>query len=124
MIKEGEHDSIVDAIMEAKYCHVDTASIYGNEKVVGQALKECFSKGKKREDIFVTTKLWHTQYYDPELAIKESLKRLGLEYVDLYLIHWPMMYYAKKPLHKLWPDMENLVDKKLAKSIGLSNFNT
>ena len=110
--------------MEAGYTHLDTAAVYQNEEVVGAALAECFSKGKKREEIFVTTKLYHDKFDDVEGAIKESLTKLGLDYVDLYLIHWPMMYYAKKPLHQLWPDMEALVEKGLTKSIGLSNFNT
>lgn len=117
---------MVNAIMTAGYAHIDTAMIYKNEEVVGAALAECFQKGKKREDIYVTTKLWHTQYADVEGAMRESLKKLGLDYVDLYLIHWPLMYYSdpQKPLHVLWPEMEALVSKGLTKSIGVSNFNT
>jgi diketogulonate reductase-like aldo/keto reductase len=85
---------MVNAIMTAGYTHIDTAMIYKNEEVVGEALAECFQKGKKREDIFVTTKLWHSQYADVEGAMRESLKKLGLDFVDLYLIHWPMGYYS------------------------------
>ena len=59
-IEFDDHESLVLAIMNAGYCHIDTAAVYGNEETVGKALKECFKKGKKREDIFVTTKLWHT----------------------------------------------------------------
>lgn len=79
----------------------------------------------KREDLFVTTKLWHNNYDDPEAALRLSLKKLQLEYVDLYLIHWPAGFFspAKKPLHKLWAELEALVDKGLIKSLGLSNFN-
>lgn len=119
-------DSMVQAIMEAGYKHIDTASCYTNEDTVGEALTECLSKGKSRSDIYVTTKLWHTDYKDPEAALRKSLKLLNLEYVDLYLIHWPMGYYAepRKPLHVLWAELEELVAKGLTKSIGLSNFNT
>eukprot|EP00355_Strombidium_rassoulzadegani_P006861 CAMPEP_0168615674 /NCGR_PEP_ID=MMETSP0449_2-20121227/4627_1 /TAXON_ID=1082188 /ORGANISM="Strombidium rassoulzadegani, Strain ras09" /LENGTH=281 /DNA_ID=CAMNT_0008656423 /DNA_START=34 /DNA_END=879 /DNA_ORIENTATION=+ len=118
-------DSMVSAIMEAGYCHIDTAFIYKNEEVVGEALAECFAKGKLRSEVFVTTKLWHSQYGDVEGAIKESLQKLKLDYVDLYLIHWPLGYYSepKAPVHKIWPQMESLVEKGLTKSIGVSNFN-
>jgi len=70
---------MVNAIMTAGYTHIDTAMIYKNEEVVGAALAECFEKGKKREEIFVTTKLWHSQYADVEGAMRESLKKLGLD---------------------------------------------
>ena len=115
---------MVNAVMKAGYCHLDTANIYQNEEVVGEALMECFKQGKKREDIFVTTKLWTTGWSDVEAACRESLAKLQLEQVDLYLVHWPVMFYAKKPLHVLWPEMEALIDKGLTKSIGVSNFNT
>ena len=65
------HDkaAIVRAVMEAGYIHIDTAMIYENEHLVGEALAECFAQGKKREDLFVTTKLWHSQYADVEGAM-------------------------------------------------------
>jgi len=112
--------------MEAGYTHIDTATVYNNEEIIGEALAECFAKGKKREDIFVTTKLWHSGYGDVQGTLKSSLEKLKLDYVDLYLVHWPLGYYAdpKKPLHVLWPEMEALVDQGLSKSIGVSNFNT
>jgi len=68
--------------------------------------------------------MWHDKFHDVEGGLRESLGKLGLDHVDLYLIHWPMMFYAKRPLHQLWPDMEALVEKGLTKSIGVSNFNT
>ena len=124
----SETEPIVKAILEAGYRHLDTAYKYENEEIVGAAVKQAIerSEGKvKREDIFVVTKLWHNQYENPEQAIKESLAKLGLEYVDLYLIHWPASFFTegKKPLHRLWAELEALVDKGLVKSIGVSNFN-
>ena len=115
---------MVNAVMKCGYAHLDTATIYRNEEVVGEALAESFAQGKKREDIFVTTKLWQTDFDNVEGAIRESLGKLKLDYVDAYLVHWPAMYFAKKPLHVLWPEMEALVEKGLTKSIGVSNFNT
>ena len=115
---------MVNAIMKCGYAHIDTAALYKNEQVVGAALEECFAQGKKREDVFVTTKLWHTDYHNVEGAISESLSKLKLDYVDLYLIHFPAMYFGKKPLHVLWVEMEGLVEKGLTRSIGVSNFNT
>jgi len=116
-------ESIVNAIMKVGYVHIDTAKIYKTEEYIGEALKECFNRGKKREDIWVTTKLWHNDYHNVEGALKSSLEKLQLDYVNVYLIHFPMMYYGKKSLHQLWGEMEALVDKGLTKSIGVSNFN-
>ena len=117
-------ESIVQAVLECGYRHVDTASAYNNEDVVGEALQEVFSRGVNREDVFVTTKLWHTHYHDVEGALRASLQKLKLQYVDLYLIHAPLGYYSepKMPMHVLWEEMEKLVEKGLAKSIGVSNF--
>lgn len=119
-------DALVRAIMEAGYRHIDTASSYENEHIIGEALKECFEKGIKREEIFITTKLWHTEYNDIEGAAKRSMEKLGINYIDLYLIHWPLGFFVepRKPVHVLWPEMEALVDKGIVKSIGISNFTT
>jgi diketogulonate reductase-like aldo/keto reductase len=118
-------EPFVTAIMEAGYRHIDTAMLYGNEELIGQALEQVFAKGIKREEIFLTTKLWHTEYGDVEGSLRKSLARLKLDYVDQFLIHWPNGYMAepKKPIHKIWPEMEALVEKGLVKSIGISNFN-
>jgi len=107
------------AALKAGYRHIDTAAIYGNEEAVGQAIKD---SGIKREEIFVTTKLWNSdQGYETTLqAFDKSLKLLGLEYVDLYLIHWFKGY--EKGL-ETWKAMEELYQKGLAKAIGVSNHN-
>jgi len=108
------------AVLEALrvgYRHVDTARIYGNEVDVGAAVR---SSGVAREQVFVTTKLWNDdQGYDRTLrAFDASLQRLGLDYVDLYLLHWPV---AGKRLDS-WRALERLYEEKRARSIGVSNF--
>jgi len=93
---------------------------------MGEVLDEAIQGGKvKREDLFVLSKIWKGQYKDVEGAVRETLKKLKIDYLDLYLIHWPCGYNAdpKKPMYKLWAEMEALVDKGLTKSIGISNFN-
>ena len=86
----------------------------------------------KREDLFVISKIWWDEVEDVEAACKRSLSKLGLEYLDLYLIHWPVAMKdngdgsfsrLKMPMYKIWAQMENLVDLGLVKSIGVSNFN-
>ena len=120
-------EPIETAIVEVGYRHLDTASLYANETEVGQAAANAIAKGAvKREDLFITSKLWHTDYKDPEGALKQSLAKLNMPYVDMYLIHWPFNYLGgeyKVPMHQLWPQMEALVEKGLAKAIGVSNFN-
>lgn len=76
--------------------------------------------------MFVTTKMWHTEYENPEQALRQSLQKLRLEYVDLYLVHWPANGFStpKVPMHVLWPKMEQLVQLGLTRAIGVSNFNT
>ena len=76
--------------------------------------------------MFVTTKMWHNEYEDPEAALRRSLAKLRLDYVDMYLVHWPNNGFSspKVPMHVLWPRMERLVELGLTKSIGVSNFNT
>ena len=99
------------------YRHVDTARIYGNEADVGEAVRE---SGILREDLFVTTKLWNSdQGYDSTLrAYEASLKRLGLDYVDLYLVHFPVPDVRKES----WRAMETLFKKGRCRAIGVSNF--
>lgn len=105
------------AALAAGYRHIDTARIYGNERDVGAAVR---GSGLPREDIFVTTKLWNEdQGYDSALrACERSLKDLGLEYVDLYLVHWPV------PGRRLesWRALEKLLAEGKCRAIGVSNF--
>ncbi len=107
----------VSAALALGYRHVDTARVYRNEPDVGAAIA---ASGVPRADIFVTTKLWNDdQGYDKTLkAFDASLARLALEYVDLYLIHWPV---AGKRLDS-WRALEKLFDDKRARAIGVSNF--
>lgn len=99
------------------YRHVDTARIYGNEQDVGAALKE---SGVPRAEVFVTTKLWNAdQGYDAALrAFDASLARLGLQQLDLYLLHWPV---PGKRLES-WRALERLLEEKRVRAIGVSNF--
>lgn len=126
---ENLKETIKTAI-ELGYRHIDTASMYKNEETIGEVLEDFFNSGQlKREEIFITTKIWNDEKEDVEGSLKRSLKKLKLDYVDLYLIHWPMGYYDKenklilKPLYKTWREMEECVRKKLCRSIGVSNFN-
>jgi diketogulonate reductase-like aldo/keto reductase len=107
----------VKAALAAGYRHIDTASIYGNEADVGTAIRE---SGVRRDALFITTKMWNDdQGYDKALrAFDRSLARLKLEYVDLYLMHWPV------PSRRLesWRALERIHDEQRARAIGVSNF--
>ncbi|XP_078608537.1 aldo-keto reductase family 1 member B1-like isoform X6 [Branchiostoma floridae x Branchiostoma japonicum] len=143
---QSTSEQVINAVkiaIDAGYRHIDTAWVYGNEKDVGQAIKEKIAEGKiKREDVFVTTKLFST-FQRPEHvrdAMMQSLDGLGLDYVDLYLIHSPQgLKYGSNPFQHsgdvedlfdevdyidTWKAMEPLADEGLAKSIGVSSFNT
>ncbi len=118
--KATEEAELIQAITEAVSCGyhlIDTASFYKNEEGVGKGIK---ALEIPREDIFVTTKIWNTaqRIGDIEDSFNRSLERLGLDYVDLYLIHWPVPgCYCDT-----WKAMENLVAQGKVKSIGVSNF--
>jgi len=107
----------VNFALRVGYRHVDTARIYGNEADVGEAVRE---SGVPRGDLFVTTKLWNSdQGYDSTLrACEASLKRLGLDYLDLYLVHFPVPDVRKET----WSAMETLLKKGRCRAIGVSNF--
>jgi diketogulonate reductase-like aldo/keto reductase len=101
--------------LEAGYRHIDTAALYGNEESVGLAVRE---SGIPRSEIFVTTKLWPTDYLNPQKGFDTSMKRLGLDYVDLYLVHWPIPLMTKS----VWHAMEKIYASGRAKAIGISNY--
>jgi 2,5-diketo-D-gluconate reductase A len=106
----------VDAVrwaLELGYRHIDTAQAYGNEASVGQALRD---SGVPREQVFITTK-FYPGHSDPLDEARQSLRRLGVDHVDLYLVHWP----RRGPLWA-WPGMERARERGLATSIGVSNF--
>ena len=115
----------VKAALEAGYRHIDTAAIYGNEKEVGEGIRE---SGVARGDIFVTTKLWNAERgYDKTMkAFENSLKMLGMEYLDLYLIHWPAGLQHgpqwKQTNRSTWKAFEQLYAEGRVRAIGLSNF--
>lgn len=130
-VKEGEEveSSVVGAI-HAGYRLIDTAMIYGNEEGVGKAIRNC---GVPREELFITTKLWNTdQGYESTLAaIDLSLMKLGLDYVDMYLIHWPTAtadldehgnYFSVNKRADTWRAMEEIYKSGKAKAIGVSNY--
>jgi len=118
-IDPSETAGAVRAAFDAGYRHIDTAQGYGNEEGVGQAVRE---SGLPREDVFVTTKLNNPRHgYDEAItALDESLTKLGLEYVDLYLIHWPR---PQADLYvETWRAFEKIASDGKARSIGVSNF--
>ncbi len=136
----GEVEQAVFSAIEMGYRHIDCAWIYGNEKEIGSAISRCIKNGiVKREELWITSKLWN-EFHQPEAVettLTESLKNLQLDYLDLYLIHWPVAIkkgaprpwsasdfipLEELPLINTWRAMEELVDAKLVKHIGVSNF--
>lgn len=117
-VREGrEVEQSVFAALRAGYRSIDTAAAYGNEVGVGNAIK---ASGVPRSELFVTTKLWNaSQGYDSTMRAHEaSLKKLGLDYVDLYLIHWPV----KGKYLETWRAFETLYKEGRVRAIGVSNF--
>jgi diketogulonate reductase-like aldo/keto reductase len=107
-------EAAVLAALEAGYRHIDTASMYGNEESVGAAIR---MSGIPREEIFVTTKLWNSDHGNPERALDTSLRKLKFDYVDLYLIHYPV-----RERRRSWRSLQKLQTQGKARSIGVSNF--
>jgi 2,5-diketo-D-gluconate reductase A len=105
--------------LELGYRHIDTAALYGNEEGVGRAIAAC---GIPRDDLFITTKVWNSDHgHDRTVsALHASLERLGLDYVDLYLIHWPTP--ARDLYVETWQAVLQLQQEGLIKSAGVSNF--
>ncbi|RKO71950.1 aldo/keto reductase [Sphingobacterium puteale] len=125
-IPEGEeaYQAVTEAL-KVGYTHIDTAAIYGNEKSVGRAIKD---SGIARDTLFITTKLWNTERgYDKTIAaFEKSLADLGLEYIDLYLIHWPANESQFENWATInaetWKALEYLYQQGKVKAIGISNF--
>jgi diketogulonate reductase-like aldo/keto reductase len=107
-------EAAVLAALEAGYRHIDTAAMYGNEESVGAAIR---MSGIPRENIFVTTKLWNSDHGNPARALETSLRKLKLDYIDLYLIHYPV-----RERRQSWRALEALRAEGKARSIGVSNF--
>ncbi|KAL9652080.1 hypothetical protein ABK040_015882 [Willaertia magna] len=145
--ERNEVSKAITVALEKGYRHIDCAAIYGNEDVIGKAIQNYLQQQQqnntrpiKREDLFITSKLWNTCHRKEHVkgACKETLKNLKLTYLDLYLIHWPLAFpfndenirdekggFVKLdnvPLMETWKAMEELVDEGLVRSIGISNF--
>jgi len=140
--KPGEVKAAVMAALQLGYRHIDCAMCYQNEPEVGEALAESFASGVvKREEVFITSKLWNTFHSADKVVptLKKTLQDLRLDYLDMYLIHWPMGYkedagtlfpkdgdkwlFSDVDYVDTWKGMEEAVTAGLAKSIGVSNFN-
>ena len=139
--KTNEVYEAVLAAIRIGYRHIDCAYIYGNESEIGLALRDAMKAGLvKREELFITSKLWNSDHAPErvEVAIRKSLKYLQLDYLDLYLIHWPVAFktgheQAKDaidlaslvdiPISTTWKAMEDVQIKGLTRHIGVSNFN-
>lgn len=138
--KGSEVKKAVKDALYAGYRHIDTAASYGNEKEIGEAMQEVFDEGSiLREDVFITSKLWNDSHQEGYVipAIQESLKDLQLDYLDLYLIHWPVAFrpdvdFPEKPddflsleevpIIETWKQMEKAKDEGYTRHIGVSNF--
>lgn len=116
-VPDAETQKAVETALEAGYRSIDTATIYGNEAGVGKALA---ASGLSRDEIFITSKLWVTDFNTPLDGLKASVERLGLDQVDLYLLHWPAP--ATDSYLTAWQGLEAGREQGLTTSIGVSNF--
>ena len=137
-------EAVAEAVVEAArvgYRHFDCASVYGNEHLIGPSLREILRSGVRREDLWVTSKLWNDKHGERDVvpSCEKSLRDLQLDYLDLYLVHWPFPNFhppgcdvtsrspdAKPYIHesymKTWRQMEKLVERGLVRHIGTSNM--
>ncbi|KUJ16005.1 Aldo/keto reductase [Mollisia scopiformis] len=139
----GEAGRAVKTALKCGYKHLDCAPLYWNEKEIGEALQASFNDTTvSRSDLFITTKLWSSQHSQVESALRKSLADLQLDYVDLYLMHWPVSLPPNDPsapnfgkedrtkhaqgwdFTKTWAEMEKLLGTGLAHAIGVANFST
>lgn len=138
--EKGKVTEAVKIALENGYKHIDCAATYGNEAEVGEAFKEIFGKGEvKRDDVWVTSKLWNNAHKKEDVipALKKTLDDLNLEYLDLYLMHWPVAFkpgvaFPEKPedflsleevpLSETWNEMVKAKEQGLVKHVGVSNF--
>ncbi|CAH2084336.1 unnamed protein product [Euphydryas editha] len=131
---KSENKMLRDVVLQAidvGYRHFDTAAVYNTEDEVGEAVRMKVGEGRiKREDVFVTTKLWNTRHRREQVvkSLEETLQKMGLEYIDLYLMHWPIglnddYTHTDTDYMETWRGLEDAQQAGLTKSIGLSNFN-
>lgn len=120
-VENEQTTPVVASALEVGFRHIDTAAIYGNEEGVGKALQE---SGLARDELFITTKLWNDKHQkaDAREAIETSLTKLGLDHVDLYLIHWPATVKYGDAYIEAWDALQEFKAEGLATSIGVSNF--
>ncbi|KRX08568.1 NADP-dependent oxidoreductase domain [Pseudocohnilembus persalinus] len=120
---------LLQSAIEVGYRHFDTAILYNNEEIIGDAFEKIFKENIiKREEVFITSKVFPNHGNVIE-NVKNSLKKLKLNYIDLYLLHWPSVapgpnnQIVHRPVHQLWEELQQCVDQGLVKSIGVSNYN-
>ncbi|MBA0735549.1 hypothetical protein Gogos_019388 [Gossypium gossypioides] len=132
-------EKAVHLALKMGYRHFDTAKIYGSEGAVGNALRRANEDQIiPREDVFLTSKLWSCDHHDPVSALKHTLRNLGMEYIDMYLVHWPIKlkpwacnavpkeedFEKQLDMETTWEGMQKCLDRGLCRCIGVSNFST